>query len=82
MDVNTNDGLLILVDQIHQLLRVISFHQHNGTGERVGLPQLRVVDGVPKNKKRTTHKRECDIPVTSALAILLLSPRQQHRHHR
>lgn len=42
LDVDTNDGLLVLVDQTHQLLCVSSLHQHNRTGEGVGLSQLRV----------------------------------------
>lgn len=77
-DVDLNDGLLVLVNQTHQLLCVIRLHQHNRTREGVGFPQLRVVDCV-QNKER---KYECDIPVISKPVILLPSPQQQHPHHR
>lgn len=56
-DVDTDDGLLVLVDQTHQLLCIISLHQHDGTGKGVGLPQLCVMHCV-QNKKRSTHRYE------------------------
>lgn len=39
-DLNTNFGLLVLVDQPHQLLCIVSLDQHDWTGKRVCFPQL------------------------------------------
>lgn len=40
LDLNDNFGLLVLVDQIHQLLSIIILHQHDWTGKGVRFLQL------------------------------------------
>lgn len=53
-DLNANFGLLVLVNQAHQLLSVLRPHQHHWTGKGVGFPQL-CERGAQKTKK------ECDV---------------------
>lgn len=62
-DLNANFGLLVLVDQTHQLLSILRLHQHDGTGKGVCFSQLCVVrlGWLAGSRKRKTQKCECDI---------------------